>query len=215
MQEKSEKCYALTGKTEYIIIFTVVSNRAFYRLGIVLPVELCLNLYRKIINKICDVFELIAVICLAAMVLVVLVQVTGRYVFSKTPGWSEEMARVFMIIFSFIGIAIGVRDKIHIAMTVVVDIILKKLRLPIEIFGKLLIMALGIMMSVNMGLLFKMLRYNRLPGTGIPILWIYIFPTAVGALMALLAIYQIYDHFKYGTDEQMKTEQLQEKINDC
>jgi len=135
------------------------------------------------------------------MVVVVLIQVTGRYIFSRTPGWSEEMARIFMIIFSFIGIAIGVRDKIHIAMTVVVDIILKKIRLPIEIFGKLLILTLGVMMSVNMGLLFRMLRYNRLPGTGIPILWVYIFPTAVGIIMALLAIYQIYDHFKYGTDE--------------
>ena len=161
-----------------------------------------MNLYRKIVNKLCDVFEVIAVLCLAAMVIVVLIQVTGRYVFSRTPGWSEELARVFMILFSFIGIAIGVRDKIHIAMTVVVDIILKKIRLPIEIFGKFLILTLGVMMSVNMGLLFKMLRYNRLPGTGIPILWIYIFPTAVGIIMALLAIYQIYDHFKYGTDEE-------------
>jgi len=157
----------------------------------------------------CDVFEYIAVLCLAAMVVVVLIQVTGRYVFSKTPGWSEEMARVFMIIFSFIGIAIGVRDKIHIAMSVVVDILLKKIRLPIEIFGKLLIMTLGVMMSVNMGRLFSMLQYNRLPGTGIPILWIYIFPTAVGVLMALLAVYQIYDHFKSGTDEQMQLEKFQ------
>ena len=135
------------------------------------------------------------------MVVVVMVQVTGRYVFSKTPGWSEELARVFMIIFSFIGIAIGVRDKIHIAMSVVVDIILKKIRLPIEIFDKVLIMVLGTMMSLNMGRLFSMLQYNRLPGTGIPILWIYVFPTVVGILMALLAIYQIYDHIKTGTDE--------------
>ena len=168
-----------------------------------------MNLYKKIVNRLCDVFEFIAVLCLASMVVVVLIQVTGRYVFSKTPGWSEELARVFMILFSFIGIAIGVRDKIHIAMSVVVDIVLKKFRLPIEIFGKLLIMTLGVMMSVNMGRLFKMLQYNRLPGTGIPILWIYIFPTAVGALMALLAVYQIYDHFKYGTDEQMQSEKFQ------
>ena len=147
-------------------------------------------------------------LCLVAMVVVVLIQVTGRYVFSKTPGWSEEMARVFMIIFSFIGIAIGVRDKIHIAMSVVVDVLLKKIRLPIEIFGKMLILTLGVMMSVNMGRLFSMLQYNRLPGTGIPILWIYIFPTVVGVLTALLALYQIYDHFKYGTDEQMHAEKI-------
>jgi len=160
-----------------------------------------LNIYKKIVNAICDFLENIAIFCLAAMVISVLVQVTGRYVFKYTPGWSEEMARQFMIIFSFIGIGIGVRDKIHIAMTVVVDFMLKKIKLPIEILGKALIVILGVMMSINMGLLFDKLKHNRLPGTGIPQIVIYIFPTVVGVLISLLAVYQIYDHFKYGTDE--------------
>ena len=168
-----------------------------------------MKIYKKIVNGICSVFEIIAVFCLGAMVVAVMIQVTGRYVFSKSPGWSEEIARVFMIIFSFIGIAVGVRDKVHIAMSVVVDLFLKKIRLPIEIFGKVLIMVLGIMISANMGRLFRMLQYNRLPGTGIPILWVYSFPTAVGVLMTLLAIYQVYDHIKHGTDEeQMQPEKL-------
>jgi TRAP-type C4-dicarboxylate transport system permease small subunit len=142
------------------------------------------------------------------MVVVVLIQVTGRYVFSNTPGWSEELARQFMIIFSFIGIVIGVRYKIHIALTVVVDNLNKKARLPIEIFGKILILLLGIMMSVNMGPYFTRLKYNRLPGTGLPVGWMYVIPTAMGVLLALIAAYQIYDHFKSGTDEEQK---LQEK----
>ena len=170
-----------------------------------------MDLYKKIVNGICAVLEYIAVLCLGAMVVAVMVQVTGRYVFSKTPGWSEEMARVFMITFSFIGIAIGVRDKIHIAMSVVVDNALKRIRLPIEIFGKILILTLGSMMSINMGLLFQKLQHNRLPGTGMPTVFIYIIPTIVGITLALLAIYQIYDHYKYGTDEdqaKLKNEEI-------
>jgi len=163
-----------------------------------------LNFYKKVVNRICDVFELIAVVCLAAMVVVVVIQVTGRYVFSNTPGWSEELARQFMIIFSFIGIAIGVRYKIHIALTVVVDNLNRKARLPIEIFGKILILLLGTMMSVNMGPYFTRLKYNRLPGTGLPVGWMYVIPTMIGVLVALIAAYQIYDHFKSGTDEEQK-----------
>jgi TRAP-type C4-dicarboxylate transport system permease small subunit len=144
---------------------------------------------------------------MVAMVVVVLIQVGGRYFFSKTPGWSEEMARQFMVIFSFIGMAIGVREKIHIALTIVVDTFLTKIKLPIEIFGKFIILALGVMMSVNMGLLFSKLKYNRLPGTGIPILCIYAFPTALGILIALIALYQIYDHLKYGTDGEQRKNQ--------
>jgi TRAP-type C4-dicarboxylate transport system permease small subunit len=97
-------------------------------------------------------------------------------------------------------------------VTVLVDALLKKIKLPIEIGGKILILALGVMMSVNMGLLFSRLGYNRLPGTGLPILVIYVIPTVVGVLMALLAIYQIYDHFKYGTDDQINEQMHTEKI---
>ena len=167
-----------------------------------------MEIYKKIVNHIIDVFELIAVVCLACMVFAVLIQVVGRYGFSYTPSWSEEMARQFMIIFSFIGIVIGVRDKIHIAVTIVVDNLDRTARLYIEIFGKFLIIILGVMISINMGLLFSNLKYNRLPGTGIPILFIYMFPTIVGILTALVAVYQVSDHFKSGTDE----EQRQHKV---
>ena len=167
-----------------------------------------LKLYKKIVNWICHAFEYFAILCLITMVVVVFVQVFGRYVLRITPRWSEEIARQCVIIFTFIGMAIGVRDKRHIGLTIVVDSMPRIVQLLIEILGKLLVMMLGIMISINMGLLFSMLRYNRLPGTGIPILYIYAFPTAIGILVALIALYQVYDHFKYGTDaEQVKLEE--------
>jgi len=74
---------------------------------------------------------------------------------------------------------------------------------------------LGVMISINMGLLFTMLRYNRLPGTGIPILVIYAFPTVIGILVAAIAAYQVYDHIKNGTDEeqQLLKESAEESTN--
>jgi TRAP-type C4-dicarboxylate transport system permease small subunit len=162
------------------------------------------NTYKKIVNAICTVFEIIAALSLAAMLVVVTIQVVLRYFFNNAPGWSEEMARQFMILFCFIAMALGVRDKIHIALTIIVDRGLKKIKLPLEIAGKILILVMGIMMSINMGPYFTKLKFNRLPGTGIPVGWQYLFPTAVGVLVSLIAVYQIYDHFKHGTDEQQK-----------
>jgi TRAP-type C4-dicarboxylate transport system permease small subunit len=135
------------------------------------------------------------------MLVVVTLHVVLRYFFKSAPGWSEELARQFMILFCFIAMALGVRDKIHIALTIIVDRGLKKFTLPLEITGKVLLLIMGIMMSINMGPYFTKLKYNRLPGTGIPVGYEYLFPTAVGVLIALIAVYQIYDHFKYGTDE--------------
>ncbi|MDR2758347.1 MAG: TRAP transporter small permease subunit [Spirochaetaceae bacterium] len=171
-----------------------------------------MNLYKKIVTLICAVFEIIAALSLGAMLVVVTVQVVLRYFFNNAPGWSEELAKQFMILFCFIAMALGVRDKIHIALTIIVDRGLKKLILPLEILGKVLILIMGIMMSINMGPYFTKLKDNRLPGTGIPVGWEYLFPTMVGVLIALIAVYQIYDHFKYGSDEnQLKQDDFTKK----
>jgi TRAP-type C4-dicarboxylate transport system permease small subunit len=127
-----------------------------------------------------------------------------RYFFHNAPGWGEELARQFMVLFAFIGIVLGVRDKLQIALTLVAEGPLKKILLPIEIFVKLLILILGVMMSSFMGPYFTQLQDNRLPGTGIPVGFQYLIPTAMGILISLVALYQIYDHFKYGTDEDQK-----------
>jgi len=166
--------------------------------------------YKKLVNGICDVFESIAIFSLAVMFVVVLIQVVGRYFFRVTPAWTEEFARQLMIVFSFIGMAIGVRNKGHIAMSFFVDIMARRPKLIVELCGKALLIAMGIMMSINMRPFFTLLRYNRLPGTGMPVWWRFIFPTAVGILIALIAAYQIYDHFKYGTDEEQKRRQLED-----
>ncbi|MDR3170369.1 MAG: TRAP transporter small permease [Treponema sp.] len=168
--------------------------------------------YKKIIRMICTVFEIVAAVSLGAMVVVVSIHIIMRYFFHNAPGWGEEMARQFMILFCFIAMALGVRDKLHIALTIVADRVLKNFRLPLEILGKVLIFVLGIMMSSFMGPYFTKLKFNRLPGTGIPVGYQYVFPTMVGVLMSLIAVYQIYDHFKYGTDEEQrkKEERLKE-----
>jgi TRAP-type C4-dicarboxylate transport system permease small subunit len=161
-------------------------------------------MYRKIVRGLCFVFEVIACLSLVGMMITVLYHVTMRYVFSNAPGWGEELARQFMVIFAFIGIALGVRDKIHISLSILAEGPFRKILLPLEVFGKFLILILGIMMSAFMGPYFIMLRYNRLPGTGIPVGFQYLIPTCVGILVSLIALYQLYDHFKHGTDEQIK-----------
>ena len=162
------------------------------------------TMYKKCVGTICLIFEIIAAASLVGMLVTVLFHVIMRYFFGNAPGWGEEIARQFMVVFAFIGVALGVRDKIHIALTIVAEGPLKKILLPIEIFVKFLIFVLGIMMSSFMGPYFTILRYNRLPGSGIPVGYVYLVPTVVGVFVSLIALYQIYDHFKYGTDEQQK-----------
>ncbi|MDR3284165.1 MAG: TRAP transporter small permease subunit, partial [Treponema sp.] len=85
-----------------------------------------MNIYKRIINTLCTVFEILAAVSLGAMVAVVTWQVVMRYFFNKAPGWTEEIARQLMILFCFIAMSLGVRDKVHIALTIVADRLLKK-----------------------------------------------------------------------------------------
>ncbi|MCL1993065.1 MAG: TRAP transporter small permease [Spirochaetes bacterium] len=167
-------------------------------------IDKIVDIYRMLIRGICKFFEIVAAISLVAMMFIVLYNVVMRYFFANSPGWAEELARQCVVVFSFISIALGVRDKGHLALTVVVDKLLARFSLPIEIMNKFLIMCFGIMMSIYMRPFFILLRYNRLPGSGIPVGYTFIIPTAVGILIALIAAYQIYDHFRYGTDEQQR-----------
>lgn len=161
-----------------------------------------MEVYKKIVRGIVKFFEILAAISLAAMVVVVTYQVIMRYFFAKAPGWGEEVARQLMIFFGFIAMVLGVRDKIHVCLSIIAEKPLHKILLPLEIFGKFLILVLGVMMCAFMGPYFVLLKYNKLPATGLPVGFEYLTPTLMGGLMALVAVYQIYDHFKSGTDEQ-------------
>jgi len=163
---------------------------------------MALNLYKKIINAICAVFEFIAAVFIGVVVIIMSYQTVMRYLFNDTPRWAEELSLLLLIIICFIGMAVGVRHKIHITLNVFVDNRqLRKYKLAIEIFGKLFVMAIGVMMCIDMKILFDMLQYNRFSATNIPVMWVYVFPGGMGLLIVLITIYQIYDHFKLGTDE--------------
>ena len=168
------------------------------------------GIYKKIVNGICAGFEAIAILSLAVMFISVMIQIIGRYFFRNTPGWTEEFSRQLMVVFCFIGLAVGVRNKSHIAIGFFVGKMPRKPQWIIETSGKILIAIMGIIMSMQMGPFFTVLRYNRLPGTGMPVGWTFVIPTLVGVLVALVALYQIYDHFKCGTDEEQKQKLLDE-----
>jgi TRAP-type C4-dicarboxylate transport system permease small subunit len=163
-----------------------------------------MNVYKKVVDTLCLIFEILAGGSLGLMVIVVAGNVISRYFFNFTPGWTEEAARLLMIQFCFIAMVMGVRNKVHIALTVVVDHMPQKVILPIEIAGKILICVLGVLLCGFSWPYIVKLSGNRLPGTGLPVGVQYLIPTLAGGLMSLVTVYQVYDHIKYGTDAEQK-----------
>ncbi|WP_284037382.1 TRAP transporter small permease [Neobacillus sp. 114] len=63
-----------------------------------------------------SLFEKVALGSLVAMIIIVTLQVFTRKLFNFVLFWSEEVTLLMLCWFSFMGIAIGVREKLHLAI---------------------------------------------------------------------------------------------------
>lgn len=72
-------------------------------------------------GKLASVVERVLIGVLTVMVTAIMIQIVGRYVFSSTPSWTEEVARMCMAWVTMLGSAALVRRDDHIAVTAVID----------------------------------------------------------------------------------------------
>ncbi len=80
----------------------------------------------------------ICLVTMVAMTVIVFAQVVGRYLFSYSFGWSEEIARFLVIWVTFGGSAYAFRKGAHIGVTAVVEALPKNLRFYVNIISRIL-----------------------------------------------------------------------------
>lgn len=88
------------------------------------------------IEKTLDVFLILMTL---GIVILVALQVLFRYVFSFSAPWTEEIARFMFIYLTFIGSALCMREKTHITIEVLIEVLPKWLRNTILIFVQALV----------------------------------------------------------------------------
>jgi TRAP-type C4-dicarboxylate transport system permease small subunit len=79
-------------------------------------------------NRAAGIFAVVAavlrwslIVAVATMLVAITLQVIGRYVFLRAPSWSEELA-VFAFSWATIGgLALGVREGFHVALTLLIE----------------------------------------------------------------------------------------------
>jgi TRAP-type C4-dicarboxylate transport system permease small subunit len=97
------------------------------------------------ISRICMT---LAVIGLFGIVIVVAMQVFGRYVLNDTPSWAESTALVLVLYVTMFGAAVGVRDAGHIGLESLIGMMLpESAQLWVEIPIHLLVGAFGVLMA--------------------------------------------------------------------
>ncbi len=80
-----------------------------------------ISLADRLLGHIDNFIRWLSIIIMSFMLLLTFVNVTGRYVFKKSIFFSEELARFLFVWVVFLGAAIIIKDKGHVAVTLLTD----------------------------------------------------------------------------------------------
>ena len=140
-----------------------------------------------LINRWCHKIVLtIAQLAEVGMLSILFVTVVMRYCFNAGIGWAEEVPRLMCVLFSFIACAIGVRDNMHISVTVLYSRIKNEtVKKVIDYFDLLCTLACGLLLMIyGYSYLMKLMKLpGTLPMTGWPTWIMYVPVPLCGALM--------------------------------
>ncbi len=122
------------------------------------------------INSFLESFCKVAIFILfVVMVSTTFAQVIFRYVFFNSLSWSEELARYCLVWLTFIGGALGVRKKVHVAVQALAGLFPHKLKRSVACFNYSLLILFSIIL-IKYGFTLAVFNMKQLsPAMKIPI----------------------------------------------
>lgn len=105
---------------------------------------------------------------LCAMVIIICYQVVMRYVFNRSPSWSEEVSLILLVWFGILSIPIGVKLHLHIGIEYIFRQFPMRMQWIVSRLVYLLITAFGVVMIIAGIQLVDFMRMSTLPATKLP-----------------------------------------------
>lgn len=155
-------------------------------------------MYKK--NKLSIVLYLdrLIKICLVAMMIAIALltfyQVIMRYGFNKSSSWSEEAIRFTFIWCSFLGVAMGVREKSHIGISILVELFSQKIQRVMEVVGYLAIMIFSGCLVYYGWEVVMATGAQRSPALGVPMSWVYLSVPVMACLIFFYSFIEIIEN---------------------
>jgi len=140
----------------------------------------------------------VVIILAAVMVLTVLVGIFFRYVLHNSLSWSEELARYLMIWAALLSISIGIKDKEHVGIQLIIrNMPIKYARILNFLVNIIILIFLGVLSYKGMYIAIKAIPQLSL-GLGISMFWALLSIPVSGVLAIIQQIIQIINSFKPG-----------------
>ena len=135
--------------------------------------------------------QLLLAAIMIVMVVLTFYQVIMRYVFNNTPSWTEEVVRFLFVWASLVGAAIGIQEKAHIGIDVVVNLFPKRLQEFVSILVHALIAAFGGIVLYYSIPVISITANQKAPATGLKMSYVYLSTLVFGVLCILYAAKEI------------------------
>lgn len=133
----------------------------------------------------------ISVAGLACLIVAVGLQIFGRHVLNRTPTWAESIAMLLVLYVTMLGAAVGVRDAGHIGFESLIEALPPAGKRRLQIFIHLLVLAFGLLMAWNCGVLAESVHDYMIPNLGISEGWKYVPAMLSGGLISIFSIEHI------------------------
>ncbi|WP_248926893.1 TRAP transporter small permease [Paenibacillus hamazuiensis] len=147
-------------------------------------------LIKRVLLAIDSFFENFALIALTSMTIIVFVQVITRKLFNYVFFWSEEVTLLLMVWFSFMGIAIGFREKLHMAMDSVTNFFPAVVNKVLDKVIDASIFAFGLYLIVNGWQFTELMNESTLPATKLPTSVMYVVMPLTGIMICVYSFLQ-------------------------
>lgn len=137
---------------------------------------------------------------LGLIVLIMFAQVLFRYLLNNSLSWSEELIRFLFVWLTFLGGAIAIRDKSHIAVEFFVESLPEKYHRIIRIINTILIAAFTLAIIILGALWMFHARELRSSALGLPVYIVLYGALPVTSLLGLYySIRQVWEEVKGST----------------
>ena len=142
------------------------------------------------VKRLGAIVESVAAVLLAVVVVIVLVQVFGRYILRISLSWPEELARYVLVWLTFFGVAAAAATRSQIVVDTILELVSPRVsprhwraspRWPAWWPSALLVWT-------SQPLLFGPAGGSTSPATGIPSFWIYLAIPVGGVLLGVFAL---------------------------
>ena len=152
------------------------------------------QMLKMLLLKVDKLLEGFAILSLLAMILIVTMQVFTRKLFNFVFFWSEEITLLLLAWFSYMGIAIGFREKLHMNMDMIENFVSKRAIAFLDRVIDISTFAFGLYLIIA-GWDFTLLMHeSTLPATKLPNSLLYVVMPLTGVMTCAYSALQFFGY---------------------